>query len=86
MGVTSSSAIEFLPIPHQFEPPVSPASSSSSSEPEDTSHQPDQTDQPPPYVNEEPGANSIEDSGVENRDLEYGMDIVTLTDATPPLN
>ncbi len=87
MGVTPSWTTEFLPfVPHRFEPPVSPASSSSSSEAEDTSHQSDQADEPPPYVNEEPGTDYIEDSGVEDRDLEYGMDIVTLADATPPVD
>jgi hypothetical protein len=87
MGVTPSWTTEFLPfIPHRFEPPVSPASSSSSSEAEDTSHQSDEADEPPPYVNEEPGTDYIEDSGVEDRDLEYGMDIVTLADATPPVD
>jgi hypothetical protein len=87
MGVTPSWTTEFLPfVPHRPEPPVSPASSSSSSEAEDTSHQSDQDDEPPPYVNEEPGTDYIEDSGVEDRDLEYGMDIVTLADATPPVD
>jgi hypothetical protein len=37
-------------------------------------------------VKEEPGTDYIRDSGVEDRDLEYGMDIVTLADATPPVD
>jgi hypothetical protein len=84
MGVIPSWTTEFFPfIPYSPEPPASPASSSSSGEAEDTSHQLDHVDKPPPYVNEEPGTYYIENSGVENRDLEYGMDIVTLADATP---
>ncbi len=86
MRVTPSRTTEFLPIPHRFEPPVSPTSSSSSSEAEDTLHQPDQADEPPPNVNKEPGTDYIKDSEVEDRDLEYSMDIVTLGDATPPVD
>ncbi len=87
MGVIPSWTTEFLPfIPYSPEPPVSPAGSSSSSETEDTSHQPDQADEPPPCVNEEPGTDYIENSGVEESDLEYGMDIVTLADGRPPIN
>jgi hypothetical protein len=87
MGVTPSWTTEFLPfVPNRFEPPVSPASSSSSSEADDTSYQSNQANEPPPYLNQEPGNHYIEDSGVEDRDLEYGMDIVTLADATPPVD
>jgi hypothetical protein len=87
MGVILSWTTEFLPfIPYSPEPPTSPASSSPSSEAEDTSHESDPTDEPPPYVNEEPGTDYIGNSGVEDRDLEYNMDIVTLADATPPVD
>jgi hypothetical protein len=87
MGVIPSWTTEFFPfIPYSPEPPTSSASSSSSSEVGDTSRQPDQADEPPPYVNEEPGTDYIENSGVEDRDLEYGMDIVTLADATPSVD
>ncbi len=84
MGVTPSWTTEFLPfIPHRFEPPVSPASSSSSRAAEDTLHQSDQADERPTYLNGEPGTDYIEDSGVEDRNLEHALDIVTLADATP---
>ncbi len=87
MGVVPSGTPKFLPFfPHPFEPPVSPASSSPSSGGEDTPQPTDQADKPPSYVNEEPGTDSIENSGVEDRDLKYGMDIVTLADATPPVD
>jgi hypothetical protein len=87
MEVLPSGTTEFLPfVPHSFKPPTSPASSSSSSKAEDTSYQSDQADEPPPYVNEEPGTDYIENLGVEDRDLEYGMYIVTLADATPPVD
>jgi hypothetical protein len=87
MGVTPNWTTAFLPfVPHQLEPPVSPASSSSFSEAQDTTHQSDQADEPPPYVNQEPGTDYIEYSRVEDRDLEYGMPTVTLADATPPVH
>jgi hypothetical protein len=85
--VTPSWTTEFLPfVSYSPEPPTSLASSSSSSEAEDTSHETGQADEPPPHVNEEPGTDYIENSGVEDRDLEYGMDIVTLADATLPVD
>ncbi len=67
-------------------PPSSPASSSSASEAEDTSHESDQANEPPPYVDEEPRTDYIRKSTVEERDLKYSMDIVTLADATPPVD
>ncbi len=87
MGVIPSWTTEFLPfIPYSPEPPTSLASNSSSSEVEDTSHPSDQADEPWPYVDEEPGTDYIENSGVEDRDLEDGLDILTLADTTPAID
>ncbi len=88
MGGTHSWTHKYLPfVPHRFEPSISPASSSSSSsEAGDTSYQSDQADEPPSYVNEEPGTDYIEDLGVEDRDLELALDIVTLANAIPPVD
>ncbi len=87
MEVIPSWTTEFLPfVPYSPEPPTSPASSSSFSGAEDTSHQLDQADEPPPYVNKESGREYIKNSGVEDRDLEYGINMVGLADATPPVD